>query len=274
MGTEKQEQKKSRENPGRPKGTTRSREGHRRHLGMRLSPEAHRMIQEGPNYLPLSSTKTAFVEQAIIHYYQTLTQSSAADQTLKTLASGDQEHEAESENGMQPEGQSPPRFMSPVIPSMSLHKDEVQHAPAPSEPSVKHHDHIDEVLQAWKHVLPENIVAVIDIFGRLERVVKLLETDFEHLAVRHSITTSELFLIMALGRTAPSYSLAPRELVKSLLVTPGAITKQVDRLTALKLVERQLDTEDRRSVLVTLTPDGHQLFQAILTGTPTDLRSF
>jgi DNA-binding MarR family transcriptional regulator len=53
-------------------------------------------------------------------------------------------------------------------------------------------------------------------------------------------------------------------LLRSAMVTSGAITNRIDRLEARELVERIRDTEDRRSVLIRLTQRGRDLVDGVL----------
>jgi DNA-binding MarR family transcriptional regulator len=55
--------------------------------------------------------------------------------------------------------------------------------------------------------------------------------------------------------------MTPGELTRELLVTAGNVTGIVDRLQALRLVERRRLPEDRRVVHVRLTPRGRRLMQ-------------
>jgi DNA-binding MarR family transcriptional regulator len=50
------------------------------------------------------------------------------------------------------------------------------------------------------------------------------------------------------------------------MVTSGTMTNRIDRLTAKRLVLRMPDPDDRRGVLVELTPDGLQRVDAALEG--------
>ena len=63
-------------------------------------------------------------------------------------------------------------------------------------------------------------------------------------------------MLAALRRTGAPYELSPGRLLRETLVTSGTMTNRVDRLAARGLVERYPDPDDRRGVIVRLTPEG------------------
>lgn len=69
-------------------------------------------------------------------------------------------------------------------------------------------------------------------------------------------------MLAALRRAGDPYELSPGKLLRETLVTSGTMTNRVDRLTARGLVERLPDPNDRRGVLVRLTPDGKSTVDA------------
>jgi DNA-binding MarR family transcriptional regulator len=66
----------------------------------------------------------------------------------------------------------------------------------------------------------------------------------------------EFYVLGVLRRTGAPYRLAPTALARTLLLTTASITHRVDRLQAAGLVARTPDPDDRRGVLVGLTPAG------------------
>ena len=63
-------------------------------------------------------------------------------------------------------------------------------------------------------------------------------------------------MLAALRRAGAPYELSPGKLLRETLVTSGTMTNRVDRLVARGYVERNPDPDDRRGVLVRLTPEG------------------
>ncbi len=80
----------------------------------------------------------------------------------------------------------------------------------------------------------------------------------------HGLETWGFDVLSALRRKGPPYQLTPGALLRATLVTSGTMTNRVDRLAAAGLVRRDPDPQDRRGVLVTLTPAGRARVNAAL----------
>src|SRR5260221_12195173 len=66
-------------------------------------------------------------------------------------------------------------------------------------------------------------------------------------------------VLVAVRRGGPLYVKRPTDLFKALLVTSGAMTKKVDRLATLGMVERVQDPGHLGGVLIRLTKKGIRL---------------
>lgn len=76
---------------------------------------------------------------------------------------------------------------------------------------------------------------------------------------------ADMRVLFALRRAGPSYALRPTELFRSLLVTSGAITKQVDRLMAAGYVDRRPGPKKSGGFLIHLTKKGFKTADDALT---------
>src|SRR5229473_2504229 len=73
-------------------------------------------------------------------------------------------------------------------------------------------------------------------------------------------------VLATLRRAGPPYQLRPTDFAASLMLTSSGTTKRLDRLEAAGHITRQPDPNDRRGVLITLTPQGLRLVdQAAMT---------
>jgi DNA-binding MarR family transcriptional regulator len=73
---------------------------------------------------------------------------------------------------------------------------------------------------------------------------------------RYGVSGSDMRVLFALRRGGPPYVKRPTDLFRALLVTSGAVTKKVDRLETLGLVERLQDPGHLGGFLVRLTKKG------------------
>ncbi|HYY09822.1 MAG TPA: MarR family transcriptional regulator, partial [Kineosporiaceae bacterium] len=71
-------------------------------------------------------------------------------------------------------------------------------------------------------------------------------------------------VLATLRRSGAPYALTAGDLMRSAMVTSGAITQRLDRLEARGWVRRGPHPGDGRVVLVTLTDDGRSLVDRVL----------
>ncbi|MFD4669944.1 MarR family winged helix-turn-helix transcriptional regulator [Lentzea sp. NPDC058450] len=112
--------------------------------------------------------------------------------------------------------------------------------------------------EMWRRELPGVDVTNIVLASAVHRVAQLLEQDFTELAREHDLLPSELRVLFALRRS-PGETLSPTQLFRQLMITSGAVSKQVARLCERHLVSRRLDPDVPRGVLVQLEPAGRDI---------------
>jgi DNA-binding MarR family transcriptional regulator len=71
-------------------------------------------------------------------------------------------------------------------------------------------------------------------------------------------------VLTTLRRVGQPYTLAPKVLAQSLLLSGAGITNRLDRLETLKLIKRMPEPLDRRGLKIELTPKGLKLVDQIL----------
>jgi len=123
-------------------------------------------------------------------------------------------------------------------------------------------DFVDEILLQWGDKIRDK--SFHHIFFRIVRIAQYFnELEDKLRAEPVHLTLNEFRILMALMRSGRNGKLTPSELKKNLLVSFGAISKQLERLEAKGYIERKMDTEDRRSINVSLTPAGMELVASI-----------
>jgi len=125
-------------------------------------------------------------------------------------------------------------------------------------------DKIDLVVQQWNSEKPHLDTVPMALIGRLLRISKHLETRITQCHKTFSLTSGEFDVLATLRRAANDSCLTPSELISALLLTSGAMTNRLDKLTEKQLIMRSHSELDRRSVTVALTEQGRILIdQAI-----------
>lgn len=126
-------------------------------------------------------------------------------------------------------------------------------------------DAVDRLIAQWARVRPDLDLAAMGTVGRLGRLVALGTPHVEAGLARHGLTTGEFDVLASLRRGGEPYTLTPTALARALMLSPAAMTNRLDRLAAAGLVDRRLDPDNRRSVLVTLTAEGLARVDAAVT---------
>lgn len=125
-------------------------------------------------------------------------------------------------------------------------------------------DKLDLVVKQWNAEKPELDTAPMALIGRLLRISKHIETRITQCHKDFSLTLGEFDVLATLRRAANESCLTPSELISALLLTSGAMTNRLDKLSEKKLISRTHSELDRRSVTVALTAQGRELIdQAI-----------
>jgi DNA-binding MarR family transcriptional regulator len=119
-------------------------------------------------------------------------------------------------------------------------------------------DEVDDLAEAWARERPDLDLAPVAVFSRLSRLSRHLDLARKSAFDAAGIEPWEFDVLAALRRAGSPYELSPGRLLRETLVTSGTMTNRVDRLATRGFVERYPDPEDRRGVLVRLTPEGKQ----------------
>ncbi|MGV4924380.1 MarR family transcriptional regulator [Streptomyces sp. BHT-5-2] len=121
---------------------------------------------------------------------------------------------------------------------------------------------VDEIAAAWQRERPGTPVSSIGIVTPLWRLAKLLGDDRRRVLGRAGVDIATLDLLSVLRRSGTPYTLSTRELGRRSMVTAGAVSQRVARAEREGLVTRRPGEGRPRSVLVELTPAGHDLVES------------
>lgn len=126
-------------------------------------------------------------------------------------------------------------------------------------------DAVDRIVSQWNVVRPDVDISPIEVIGRVSRLSRLIDRVLAENFARFSIENWMYDVLATLRRTGEPYELTAGELVRQSMVTTGAITNRIDRLEERGLVLRA-GADDRRKVVVRLTPKGLDVVENVVEG--------
>jgi len=122
-------------------------------------------------------------------------------------------------------------------------------------------DHVGRVHALWHREMPEVNVDGSAILARARRITLMARGKILALLSRYDLDSGEFYVLAALRRAGAPYALRPTELFRSLMVSSGGMTDRLRRLEKRGLVRRWPSAEDKRSMMVELTPEGCRLIE-------------
>ena len=124
-------------------------------------------------------------------------------------------------------------------------------------------DAIDRLLETWEREWPGLDVSPLGVISRINRASRLLTDLIDDTVGEHGLPGWGYRLLATL-RQSPNRQLTPTALARAVMVTSGAMTKQLDRLEDANLLYRMPDPDDRRGILIGLTPRGRELIDQVI----------
>lgn len=126
-------------------------------------------------------------------------------------------------------------------------------------------DAVDQILAQWNRERPDLDVSAMGPLGRLARLRTHLSREIEAVFSAHGLNSSTFDVLATLRRSGAPFRLSPSDLMATMMVTSGTMTNRIDQLEKQGLVERLPNPDDRRGLLVALTPKGRALVDEAVT---------
>lgn len=131
--------------------------------------------------------------------------------------------------------------------------------------SEKTPDDIDRIVAQWNRERPELDVSPMALIGRLGRLREKIAHEQDKVFARFGLNSAGFDVLATLRRHGAPYALSPGALMDSMMITSGTVTNRIDQLEKAGMVSREVNPEDRRSMIVALTPQGLKLIDEAVT---------
>lgn len=126
-------------------------------------------------------------------------------------------------------------------------------------------DEVDRIVEAWSAQRPDLDFSPLEVLSRVDRLSRHLDRARRTAFRRSDLEAWEWDVLSALRRAGEPFQLSPKQLLQLTLVSSGTMTNRIDRLVGRRLVRRESDPGDGRSILVTLTDEGRTRVDAAIT---------
>lgn len=123
---------------------------------------------------------------------------------------------------------------------------------------------VDQILAQWQRERPDIDPAPMRLFGLLAQAHLLTTPYLNAMLAEWELSRGTFDVLAALRRSGPPYSLTPKQLSESLMLSGAGMTSRLDRLEALHLIARLPEPNDRRSLKVQLTQRGVRLIDEVI----------
>ncbi|BDT89529.1 MarR family winged helix-turn-helix transcriptional regulator [Nocardia cyriacigeorgica] len=120
-------------------------------------------------------------------------------------------------------------------------------------------DAVDQMIEAWRAERPDVDLTSFGVVARVARLARLWDAEVQRFLAEYDLDAGEADVLTTLRRAGKPYELTAGALVRSSMVTTGAITKRIDRMVDKGLVSRVPSAADRRTVLIRLSSRGKQI---------------
>ena len=100
----------------------------------------------------------------------------------------------------------------------------------------KDKDLIDALIADWNRERPDLNVDAMQIVGRVMKLGKIFENRASLALKENRIYYTDLDVLATLRRSGKPYQLTPKQLMESVVITSGAMTALLNRLTKLELI--------------------------------------
>nr|BFE87971.1 hypothetical protein GCM10020093_105720 [Planobispora longispora] len=99
-------------------------------------------------------------------------------------------------------------------------------------------DPVDRIVAQWHRERPDLDASPMAVFGRIYRIARLMADRVAEIYQRYGIGRGEFDVLATLRRAGAPYTLSPKAMTATLMLTSGGMTGRLDRLERAGLIAR------------------------------------
>jgi DNA-binding MarR family transcriptional regulator len=135
-------------------------------------------------------------------------------------------------------------------------------------------DAVDRIVAQWHRELPDLELESMALYGRIHRISQKLGSRLHELRTRQGLGRNEFDVLASIRRSGEPFTLSPKEIGATLMLSSGGLTGRLDKLEAAGFIERLPDPADRRGLKVRMTAQGGEVIEeAVRTGVDLQLET-
>ncbi|GLK82674.1 MarR family winged helix-turn-helix transcriptional regulator [Ancylobacter defluvii] len=115
---------------------------------------------------------------------------------------------------------------------------------------------VDEIFRQWQAERPDIDPVPVHIYGLIGRIHIQSTAFIDEVLEPYDLVRGTFDVLTALRRAGAPYSLTPKELSRSLLLSGAGLNSRINKLEALHYIARLPEPSDRRTIRIQLTASG------------------
>ena len=115
---------------------------------------------------------------------------------------------------------------------------------------------VDEIVRQWQTERPDIDPLPVHVYGLIARLHIQSTAFIDEVLAPYDLVRGTFDVLTALRRAGAPYSLTPKDLSQSLLLSGAGLNSRINKLEALHYVARLPEPRDRRTIRIQLTAAG------------------